>query len=306
MFFRHNIIQVLFIVIPLGLARTTQGPLADVSIAEELAYKTARSCAACCIVYNGVFGANNAGFQDLAVHQQCGAGGINGCYCAYPSLASAYLTSCVQSRCGKSVTPIEPDISSMVGLYDGYCAMVVKAVATTSKSSGAATITGAAAGSSAALSSSASSTSTQKASETTTAPPLEKKTNTVAIGAGVDVGVGVPLLRVLAALIFIVVKRKSKANANAATAPLGAGHVGAWPNDSTQQVLPSKQAIYQRQPQESNVWYWVRTVWYGGSARCSCIETAGAWWTAGRAAPRDGYLVIIWHIWPMVYTFGGD
>ncbi|KAJ9635514.1 hypothetical protein H2201_003175 [Coniosporium apollinis] len=115
---------------PLIYAATTVGPTARVSIWAEPTYIAARSCAACCIWYNGVFHPSNAGYYDLAIHLQCGAGTNNLCYCKadYASSVTAYLQSCVSSRCA-NVDNRGVDATSMVDLYNGYCATANVAVA---------------------------------------------------------------------------------------------------------------------------------------------------------------------------------
>lgn len=70
--------------VPALAADPTNGPLAGMSIRSEVAYQTARACAAKCVAYKGDFGCNNAGFYDVAAYLGCNkCDTINGC-CAFP------------------------------------------------------------------------------------------------------------------------------------------------------------------------------------------------------------------------------
>ncbi|KAK0643750.1 hypothetical protein B0T16DRAFT_459860 [Cercophora newfieldiana] len=130
---------------------TTLGPLGYVSLRSELAYTTARRCAAGCLAYNGVLPCNVAGYQDLGVHFQCGCGPINACYCSKPlaSSATAYISSCVSAKCAASVDSWPEEVTSMLGLYDGYCATANVAVETTATASSSASVATSEGGSSA-------------------------------------------------------------------------------------------------------------------------------------------------------------
>ncbi|KAK1973498.1 hypothetical protein LZ30DRAFT_743365 [Colletotrichum cereale] len=80
-----------------SVAKTTGGAPAPVTLHSEVAYSTARACAANCLVLNGIgqFGVN-AGYQYLGLALQCSCRSINGCYCniAVGSSANSYV-SCI-------------------------------------------------------------------------------------------------------------------------------------------------------------------------------------------------------------------
>lgn len=113
----------LLLLAPLTLAATTTGALARFSIFSEIAYSTARACAAGCLVYNGAYPCGVGGYQDLGVALQCGCQSINGCYCntGLGSSATSYISSCVSRGCSK-VENWSVDLTSMLDLYGSYCA----------------------------------------------------------------------------------------------------------------------------------------------------------------------------------------
>ncbi|KAK2001370.1 hypothetical protein LX36DRAFT_570408 [Colletotrichum falcatum] len=120
-----------FILFPPGsVAKTTGGALAPVSLYSEMAYSTARACAANCLVHNGIWHCGvNAGYQDLGMALECGCQSINGCYCntALGGSATSYISSCVSKGCSK-VDNWSVDLTSMLNLYDSYCATANVAV----------------------------------------------------------------------------------------------------------------------------------------------------------------------------------
>ncbi|KAK3362488.1 hypothetical protein B0T25DRAFT_437503, partial [Lasiosphaeria hispida] len=116
-------------------ADVTNGPLAYVSVADEMAYSTARACAAGCLRDNGVYPCQVAGFYDLAAELGCGkCSPINACYCseALGSSATSYVSACVSRNCAKSIDSWPDEVTNMLAIYDGYCATANVAQTTTS------------------------------------------------------------------------------------------------------------------------------------------------------------------------------
>jgi len=116
----------------------TDGPMAIVSLHSEAAYQTARLCAAGCLVHSGVDTCSTGpAYVDVGVFLGCGkCYPVNTCYCA-PSLgssATSYISSCVSLGCGESVQNWLGEMTSMLSIYNGYCAtanVVPTATATT-------------------------------------------------------------------------------------------------------------------------------------------------------------------------------
>ncbi|KAK3988939.1 hypothetical protein QBC44DRAFT_370543 [Cladorrhinum sp. PSN332] len=134
---RRRIIPSLLLVLPSVLgAATTNGPLAYVSLDADTAYKTARSCAAGCLIYNGGIPCNAGSFKyDIGVFLGCGrCGQLNGCYCsaALGSSATSYISTCVSSKCS-GVDSWEDEVTSMLLMYNGYCATANVAPTTTTR-----------------------------------------------------------------------------------------------------------------------------------------------------------------------------
>ncbi|KAK3315773.1 hypothetical protein B0H66DRAFT_534043 [Apodospora peruviana] len=220
-------------------AETTAGPLAYVSLYSEIGYSTARPCAAGCLVYNGVFGCNNAGYNDLGVHLGCGCGPQNFCYCStkLAESATAYISSCVSERCAKSVDSWEEEVGSMDALYDGYCATANVGPLTTSKkptatptpakttaAADATENTAPAAAVPESGSDSGAPTSTGGAPASTTSAPADEKkglsqSDIVALAA--SLGVGIPSLLVAVITLLVQLRKKKRRAAEAAEA---AGH----------------------------------------------------------------------------------
>ncbi|KAK3061335.1 hypothetical protein LTS18_006484 [Coniosporium uncinatum] len=110
---------------------TESGPLAPISITSQLAYSTARPCAAGCLIYNGIFVCGvHGGYHDLPVELGCGCNATNACLCSsdFASSATSYMSSCISEACGRSVDHWQGEVTSMLGLYEGYCATANAAV----------------------------------------------------------------------------------------------------------------------------------------------------------------------------------
>ncbi|WQF82529.1 hypothetical protein CDEST_07543 [Colletotrichum destructivum] len=221
-----------FLFFPLGsVAKTTVGALAPVSLHSELAYSTARACAAGCLVHNGIWVCGvNAGYQDLGVALQCGCQSINGCYCntALASSATSYISSCVSKGCSK-VDNWSVDLTSMLNLYDSYCATANAAVdgtpATTTTADGKASSPTASSvaksptdGRPAQTSGSGTSgTSAADTQQTTAAAGGDSglsRSDIVALAA--SLGVGIPSMLIAALTLYFQIRKKRR---NAATAP---------------------------------------------------------------------------------------
>ncbi|OLN93296.1 hypothetical protein CCHL11_08357 [Colletotrichum chlorophyti] len=222
-------------------AKTTAGALAPVSVWSELAYSTARACAAGCLVYNGVYPCGVAGYQDLGVALQCGCQSINGCFCntALGSSATSYLSSCISRGCSK-VENWSVDLTSMLNLYDSYCAtanipVANTAVATTAGGQGA-TTTGATApktlnnaqpsqtsGPKSGSGSGSESSGTSSADAQNTSAAAEdagglSRSDIVALAA--SLGVGIPSLLIAGLTLYFQIKKKKKKEAVATQSPV--------------------------------------------------------------------------------------
>ncbi|KAK4159920.1 hypothetical protein QBC43DRAFT_221042 [Cladorrhinum sp. PSN259] len=199
-------------------AATTNGPLAGVTIYAETAWSTARRCAAGCIKYKGDLPCNVVGYYDVGVFLGCGrCDQINACYCSagLGSSATSYLSSCVSNGC-KGVDTWEDELTSMLGIYNNYCATAN--VAPTSTSRKPLTVT----------------TNTPAAQQTTgtVTTPADKgaeekdglsKSDIVALAA--SLGVGIPSLAIAGLTLWIQLrKRKEKEGEAALTAASGSGH----------------------------------------------------------------------------------
>lgn len=114
----------LFIILlaELALSANEIGLIATVSISSQSSYILGRTCAACCVWYNGGYPPDTQGYYDLAVALSCGADAVNGCYCKvdYASSASSCVSSCVSSRCS-AIGDVTKDLETMMDLYDNYC-----------------------------------------------------------------------------------------------------------------------------------------------------------------------------------------
>ena len=221
---------------PVLAADVTEGPLAAVSIKSEDAYQTARACAAGCLAYQGSFGCNNRGYYDLGVDLQCGCGPLNNCYCntKYASSATKYVSECVKGGCKVDDWPDE--VSSMLDLYNNYCATANVAVKTTDFVAGPTT-----APSDDTLDTQTTDTTnptraTQTGSPgsdptaTSSATPNEEKKDGLSqsdiVALAASLGVGIPSL--LIAVITLVVqlrKKKRKAAERDSAAPAAASNV---------------------------------------------------------------------------------
>lgn len=202
------------------------GPTAPVSISSERSYQLARTCAACCLWYIGVYPPGFQGYYDLAIALSCGATARNGCYCKadYASSASAYISSCVSGECA-AIGDVTKDLKTMMDLYNGYCKTANVEVSTTpvelAASTGAAPSTkGSATRTSVvptgvqrkALSSSNSqpvATSNPAAGTTGTSTNSSALGKSDVIAIGVGLGIGVPSL-LLGLATFCVQMRRRK------------------------------------------------------------------------------------------------
>lgn len=218
-------------------AATTVGPLAPMTIYDSLAYKTARACAANCLVYNGPFACGvNRGYYDLGVFLACPCGPSNACYCSKPlgSSATSYIQSCVSAGCGKSVADWPAEVSNMLNLYDGYCAtanvLAVEvpatttppAVTTTATTAPGTTPTSTGNGRTSPGAVSNGGTSTQASvlpgSTSTQSTEVGKgglsQSDIVALAA--SLGVGIPSLLVAGATLCVMLRKRKRARAEAA------------------------------------------------------------------------------------------
>ncbi|KAF6810870.1 hypothetical protein CSOJ01_06085 [Colletotrichum sojae] len=231
-------------------AATTTGALARVSIYSELAYSTARACAAGCLVYNGAYPCGTGGYQDLGVALQCGCQSINGCYCntGLASSASAYISSCVSRGCSK-VENWSVDLTSMLNLYDSYCATANEAFDQPSKVP--ATATPAGGGSSPTNTNDAKVPSDGQATRTaasgasgTSAADAQQSSGAAAGDSGglsrsdivalaASLGVGIPSLLIAGLTLYFQIKKKKK-KADAAASPISATQT-----QSTVQMTPA-------------------------------------------------------------------
>lgn len=216
----HPILHIL--TLRLVSAATTVGPLAPVSINQLPSYSTARPCAAGCLVYNGLWACEvNAGYHDLGKDLGCGCAPNNACFCSagLASGASSYISSCVSAKCS-SFGDVGGDLTSMLGLYQGYCQTAntgspssVPAATTaegTQKSTGVATVTTAKSTGSVPATTSASTMATSP-QETTRVEDAEdeglSKSDIIALATGL--GIGIPSLLVGAVALFQQLRRRA-------------------------------------------------------------------------------------------------
>ena len=212
-------------------AATTNGPLAYVSLDSDMAYKTARKCAAGCVIYNGDMPCNAGSFKyDLGVFLGCGrCGQINACYCSagLGSSATSYVSSCVSSAC-KGVDTWEDEVTSMLLLYNTYCATANVAPTTTTRpplpgvtntqsagadgNSAAVTGSGPAAGASQTNAAGGATATGSAAAGDSTSAKEEKdkdglsKSDVVALAA--SLGVGIPSLAIAALTLWIQLRKR--------------------------------------------------------------------------------------------------
>ncbi|KAF2633884.1 hypothetical protein BU25DRAFT_465098 [Macroventuria anomochaeta] len=219
----------LFSVLSLGLvitlhlvsATTTIGPLAPISIHKLPAYSTARPCAAGCLVFNGIWACGvNAGYHDLGTDLGCGCGPNNACFCSagLAKSASSYISSCVSAKC-TSFGDVGGDLTSMLGLYDGYCQTANVEIASSVPAT--TTIDGAEASKGVAASVSTRSTETVPARASASATAIStqglteadkkedeglSKSDVIALATGL--GVGIPSLLVGAWALYLQLLRR--------------------------------------------------------------------------------------------------
>ncbi len=212
-----------FSIIALHAQETKSGPLAPVTIAAEVAYSTARACAASCISYVGPYYCPIVAPKDLKIELGCGCAPINACYCSESlgSSTTSYLHDCVSYKCSNGVDNWEAEVTSMLSLYDGYCATanVGEASASTTPAASAAGSTRAAVASAADTGAAGTATATATATSTGTAvatasPAAEadsgdeglSKSDIIALAAGL--GVGIPSLAVAVAALYFQLRRR--------------------------------------------------------------------------------------------------
>lgn len=223
---------VILLLLQKASAATTLGPLAPISIHSLQAYSTARPCAAGCLVYNGIWVCGvNAGYHDLGKDLGCGCGPNNACFCStgLASSASSYISSCVSAKCS-SFGDVGGDLTSMLGLYNGYCqtanvevVSTVLASTTTAadaqKSTGATTHATARSTDSGPVRASASDTATST-KEATEAEGKEdeglSKSDIIALATGL--GVGIPSLLVGAWALHLQLRRRRSSSPASSTA----------------------------------------------------------------------------------------
>ncbi|KAL0940263.1 uncharacterized protein CTRU02_203026 [Colletotrichum truncatum] len=228
---------------PFASAATTTGALARVSIYSELAYSTARACAAGCLVYNGQYPCGLVGYQDLGVALQCGCASINGCYCntALASSATSYISSCVSKGCSR-VDNWSVDMSSMLNLYDSYCATanggVADAPATTTGAGSSPTTAGGAKGQSNGQATrtpapGSSGTSSADAQQSSAAPDNGGLSRSDIVALAASLGVGIPSLLIAGLTLYFQMKKKRRnaaAGENEASSMQSMVHVAPPPN----------------------------------------------------------------------------
>jgi hypothetical protein len=106
------------------LLRETQANTSTQTITNVPAFQNLDACAQSCFQYKG--GGCTWGIMDSTVlgcaKQECFSElAVNDCYCRTDkqSVATAYLSSCISKAC--TVGDPMVDVSSGVGIYEGYC-----------------------------------------------------------------------------------------------------------------------------------------------------------------------------------------
>ncbi|KAM7200021.1 hypothetical protein V8F33_004195 [Rhypophila sp. PSN 637] len=213
-------------------AEITAGPEAPISIDYQPPWSSARSCAAGCLKYNGVFGCNNAGFNDLGAALGCGCRASNNCFCSakFASSVTSYIVECVSTNCD-GIQDWADEATSMLGIYGDYCATANVAVSTEgfSFASTMPTETGKGGGSNPTRAATKTGSPGQGAASTSTETGTPAGSGTgegenkkdglsqsdiVALAA--SLGVGIPSL--LVAIITLVVQMRKRKNKRAAAA----------------------------------------------------------------------------------------
>jgi hypothetical protein len=228
---------------PVLAASPTEGPLAPASLGYETAYSTARACARKCLVYEGPFQCGvNRGYNDLGV-AICGCGPLNGCYCNTASAASAssYISSCVNAGCGN----LGEEVTSMLNLYNGYCATANAAVETTPAGAvPTGTTPGAGRTSQApATNTGATPAETAPSGSTEAAQPSKgglSQSDIVALAA--SLGVGIPSIVIAAATLWVTMRKRKGKKAEEALQGMPKPAV---PTPSSQSSLPAEVPVHQ-------------------------------------------------------------
>ncbi|ORY58136.1 uncharacterized protein BCR38DRAFT_448178 [Pseudomassariella vexata] len=202
--FRLALLQIILSI--LTTAKTTNGPEAPVTIITEAALKTGRACATNCVENHGNYPCGLAGYYALGQELGCGCNSANGCFCnaGYGSSATSYLSECISDGCAKSVDNWTLDLSSMLGVYDAYCATA---------NVGTATTTGGIAG----KTTTAGASRTGQADATSTSDPQAEgrdgglsKSDIVALAA--SLGVGIPSLLIAAITLWVQMRKRRRAS----------------------------------------------------------------------------------------------
>jgi hypothetical protein len=107
--FVYSIYLFFCIYFPLAIAQS-------ISVAQQSQYNELRGCAKECI-----WGRPQKG--DLPTRLGCTSPYLDKCFCRAdaPARASSILSDCISTACTDIKTPTV-DISSAIGVYDGYCA----------------------------------------------------------------------------------------------------------------------------------------------------------------------------------------
>ena len=263
-----------------ALAKTTDGPLAPVSLNRQDAYLLARPCAAGCLLYNGRLPCNVAGYYDLGVELGCGrCVPNNNCYCSakLASSATSYMSDCVSNACGWSVENWAEEATSMLGIYDGYCATAnagAAAATTTNNPPAAATTTGAGAtanpgaasnpgsgiGASQTGSSGSFATAGAGAADSSKKDNKDGLSQSDVVALAASLGVGIPSLLVALITLLVQLRRRKRARGEAAAATTAAAAASSHSNDSTPDVVDEAKAIpvpqqHQLPPQPTQPYY---------------------------------------------------
>lgn len=202
------------------------GPLAAVTIWDNVSYSTAKRCAANCVSYDGVYDCIVHAYYDLGIELGCGCASINGCYCntAMAKSASEFLSTCISSGCAGNDAGWTTDRDSMIALYNAYCltanvaASSTKATTTSDTLPGSTNTDGASptsAGASAPRSQATTTASQTAAASQSTSTDSQKssdeglsRSDIVALAA--SLGVGIPSLLIAAITLCVQLKKRKK------------------------------------------------------------------------------------------------
>ncbi|KAF1996602.1 hypothetical protein P154DRAFT_418015, partial [Amniculicola lignicola CBS 123094] len=203
---------------PSSTADPTLGPQAPVTIAQDPIYSSARPCAQLCVSYYGHYLCGFPGnYHDMNADLNCGCSPTNNCMCGerQQSPVSSYLTSCVSARCG-GVNGWEEDLTSMVGLYDSYCATANVEVRVSIPTDGSAlSITGPAANLGSATTAKRTGSASGNAAESTETPGAgaeeqkdEGLSKSDVIALSTALGIGIPSLLVGGVALWFQLRKR--------------------------------------------------------------------------------------------------